>query len=64
VGLFDQVPFETVSVLPTFAVPLTTGEAVLAGAVADAIDARNSPATSVPSSAGRRRFLISCPFRS
>src|SRR6185437_5138447 len=39
------------------------GGVVLAGAAADAVVARLSPATSIVSSAGRRRFLMSCSFR-
>jgi hypothetical protein len=57
VGEFVQLPFETVSVWPTFAVPVTAGGVVLPGAAANALAARLSPATIVASSAGRMCFF-------
>src|SRR5881394_3833843 len=63
VGLPLHVPFDTVSVWPTFGVPETAGAVRLPGAAAKALAARRSPATIVASSAGMICFLIrACSF--
>jgi len=60
VGSFDHVPVETVSVLPTFAVPLTFGGVVLTGTDAVALDATNNPETSVANSGASSFFNMRC----